>query len=345
MRHSLLSLVTAVSAVGLLAACSGSSGSAPAAGSASGGSSAAAGPVTVRFVYDWISPDMELIPVAAAIGNGCYKDAGISTEVSFPPDNSTTVKILGTGKADIGLTTTTDVMFAQQQKVPIKAVANYSQSNNWGLIGRPGEPVDITRLKGKSVGVYTDSWTKAMMPFLLETANLKPTDVKQIVAQSDDMALLLAKKIDLATNTMNYGIPSVTEATKQQPTQLLAKDAGAPDVPIWDYSVNTDWLERNGPVVQRWLAATLKGTQWAEAHPEEAVTMFEKAYPKNGYTHAYNVEAWNLTIPFLKTASGQYFTQTDQQWTELGNAMKSVGDLPSVAAPSAYYTNEYLPTP
>ena len=45
----------------------------------------------------------------------------------------------------------------------------------------------------------------------------------------------------------------------------------------------------------------------------------------------------------MQDDAGQYFTQTDEQWTTLGEALKGIGELDTVADPSAYYTNEYLP--
>ena len=53
---------------------------------------------------------------------------------------------------------------------------------------------------------------------------------------------------------------------------------------------------------------------------------------------------WTETFKFMKNNDGSLLTQSDEQWTELGDALKSIGQLDTVAEPSAYYTNEYLPT-
>ena len=67
-----------------------------------------------------------------------------------------------------------------------------------GLFGRPGEPLPLDDLKGKSIAIYTDSWTKAMMPFVLKAAKLTEDDL--IIAQDSDTDLLLAGKIDIAAD-------------------------------------------------------------------------------------------------------------------------------------------------
>jgi len=79
------------------------------------------------------------------------------------------------------------------------------------------------------------------------------------------------------------------------------------------------------------------------ANPSKAATLFDKTYPASGYTDAYNISGWQLTIPFLKNASGKYFVETDAQWSTLSQALKSIGLISKVPAPSSYYTNKFLP--
>jgi ABC-type nitrate/sulfonate/bicarbonate transport system substrate-binding protein len=230
---------------------------------------------------------------------------------------------------------------AVQAEVPVMSIANYSASNNWGLFTKPGVPISLDTLKGKTISGFGDTWTEAMLPFVLKTAGLTKDDVK-IVTVDDDTPLLLSGKVDISTNTTNYLAPAVLEATGQEPGVLLAKDAGAPNVPIWVYAASSSFLAANGEVASAWLEATRKATEWAIANPEDAVTAFERAYPQNGYSHGYNVAAWQATIEVLKNPAGELFTQSDAQWTELANALQSTGAIKQAAAPSKYYTNEYI---
>lgn len=326
---------TITAAVLALASCGGKA--APATSSPA----AAGTPTAVRFVFDWPTPDFELIPVVIGLEKGFYKDARLDVAVSFPPDTATTVKVLGTGGGDIGLVTTTDMVAAVQSQVPITSIANYSQENNWGLFTKPGVAITLDTIKGKTISGFGDTWTQAMLPFVLKSAGLTDADVKQVVV-TNDAPLLLSGKVDIATNTTNYLPPTVMESTGKEPGVLLAKDAGAPNVPIWVYAGQADFLKAHPDAAKAWLAATAKATQWAIDNPEAAVTAFETAYPKNGYSHAYNLAGWNATVKVLKDSAGALFTQTDTQWSDLANALVSVGALKKAAAPSAYYTNSYL---
>lgn len=331
---------TLAAALLALAACGGGSNSS-ADGSASTSASSGGTPTAVRFVFDWPTPDFELVPIVVGMERGYYKDAGLNVSVSFPPDTATTVKVLGTQDGDVGLITTTDMIAAAQANIPVKSIANYSQSNNWGLFTAPGVPISIDSLAGKTISGFGDTWTKAMLPFVLKTAGLTSSDVKEVVVDND-VPLLLSGKIDIATNTTNYLPPAVQESTGKQPGVLLAKDAGAPNVPIWVYAGQSTFLQDHADAAKAWLAATGKATQWAIDNPEAAVTAFEKAYPKNGYSHGYNLAGWKATVDVLKDSSGQLFTQTDAQWTELADALKAVGVISKTNDPSDYYTNEYI---
>ncbi len=320
----------------LLAGCSS------AASSAGATTSAPRALTTVSFAYDWPTPDFGMVPVVVAMDKGYYKASGITLKPIFPPDTSTAMKIVGIGQANVGYDTTTDIAFARQQSVPAISIANVSQSNNWGLVGRPGEKINIRALRGKSIGIYSDSWTKAMLPFVLQHAGLTEADVKLVTAASDDIPLLLARKIDVATETTNFGAVEVRTTTRKAASVLLANKVGAPNVPIWNFVANQQYARQHPGTVRAFLSATRKGMIWSVAHPGPAVRLFEKMYPKNGASHAYNLDGWEATAALLKGPHG-YLIETARQWSQLTNALKRVHVLSKVLPPSGYYTNKYQP--
>jgi len=245
-----------------------------------------------------------------------------------------------TGDADIGFQGTSDVIFANNAGAPIVSIASLSVHNNWCLFGRPGEPVELKTLKGKSIGVYADSWTKAMMPFVLKKADLSAGDVKEIVVSSGDIPLLLAKKLDLATNTENYATADVQGAIGQNPTQLCGAELGVPDVPVWVYTASRPWLAKNGAIATKWLSATRKALAFASEHPDDAIAIYANRYPKD-HSKTDAIE-WKTLVPLLKGPDG-YFKQSADKWTELAQSMKDTGSISEVRPASDYFTNEYLP--
>ena len=315
---------------------------------AAGGASSAA-TTTITFAYDFPGPDFELTPVVVAQDLGYFKAAGLHVNVSFPPDTSSTTKLLTTNSAQIGFLTTTDMGVAVNAGAPVLSVANYSMRNNWALFAKPGTkltPGNLTAaLKGKRIFSYGDTWTESMLPFVLRYAKLNASQVKIVTAPTgNDLTDLLAGKVDISTSTTNYEIPGFQgSGTKGTEVQLLGTKVGAPDIPVWVYAVTRSYAASHGATVKTFLAAVKKATVWAAANPVKAAADFSKAYPKSGYTNAYNLEGWRLTIPFLTNAHHQYFTQTAAQWSTLANALKSIHLIKSVPAPTTYYTNRFLP--
>jgi putative hydroxymethylpyrimidine transport system substrate-binding protein len=295
---------------------------------------------TIRMVQEWPVADGFWIPWIVARDKGWYKAAGIDLKIIPPPTVADTVKFLGTGSADIGFTTILDVIFAKAQNAPITSIGAYSQSNNWGLIGRQGEKFTVASLKGKTVGIYNDAWTKAQLSIMLKSAHLTLNDIKMVAAASDVVPLLLTKKVDVATGVTNAEASEVRTVGHQKPYMLFAKDYGVPNSPIWLIGANTNWLKKNPQLAKTWFQVTEKGLRWSIAHPSEAVKMFEKAYPK-AESYAYALDQWKATIPLFKSPGG-YFHQTAAQWSGLLPALKQQKLITKALPLSSYFTNQYL---
>jgi len=295
----------------------------------------------VRVVFDWPGIDFEAVPLTVGNARGFYKKAGLDVRIVIPPSTSTTVKLLATSNGDIGFDTTTDVVFAQAAGIDVKSIANYSQNNNWGLVAKPGAKINIKKIKGKSIGIFTDSWTKAMMPYVLKAGHVSASQVKQPIFSSDDIAPLLAGKIDLATNTLNYAIPQVQSATGKKPSVLLATKFGAPNVPVWVYTATSSWLKGHGSQAKAFLSATRKAFAWSIAHPAAAVNYYLAAFPKINGGKKYSLDGWKATIPALGPTSS-LLKQRAQEWTQVARALHSVGLLSKPLPASKYFTNAYL---
>lgn len=299
----------------------------------------------VTYAYDWIGPDMEIIPVLAAQEEGFFRAEGLDVSVVFPPSTASTSQFLALNKAQIGFITTADMADAIAGKVPLLSIANFSMSNNWGLFTKPGVTTPLSALKGKTVFSYGDNWTDAMLPFVVKHAGLTMNQIK-VVSGTNDVAELLAGKINFSTNTTNYEIPYIKAATKTHvgPGEVLTGSAiGVPNIPIWNYATTTSYAHAHGKVLKEFLAAVLEGTKWAIKNPVDGVKLLDKTYPDNGETFGTNLQAWNLTVPLLTNAQGGFFTETDAQWSTLDAALKATKQISKIPAASSYFTNAYQP--
>ena len=307
-----------------------------------GGGDDGDGVTELTVATEWPFPDPLWIPFLAAEDQGFYEEAGLDVTIQPPPDNSTTMRMLDGGQAQVGLSAITDVVFARGEGLGVVSVSNMTQGNNWGLFSLDGEPIDVSALEGKTIGIYNDSWTAAMLPLMLESGGLTMNDVHTVAATTSVIPLLLEGEIDVATEVTNLGGVEITTSGGEEPQVLLAPEVGAPDTPVWVYVASSSFAEENPEVVTAWLEATRRGAEWASDNVEEAVALFEETYPDVAGAHEYNVEAWEATIPLL-TVDDSFPEQTDEQWTSFTDALVAAEQFDEALDPGEYYTNDYLP--
>jgi ABC-type nitrate/sulfonate/bicarbonate transport system substrate-binding protein len=177
---------------------------------------------------------------------------------------------------------------------------------------------------------------------MLGSAGLTLDDVQTVSATASVIPLLLEGEVDVATEVTNLGGVEIVTSGGVEPQVLLAPEVGAPDTPVWVYVASSEWAAGNGDLVTAWLEATRQGSEWAIDHPEDAVALFEETYPEAATDNGYNLAAWMATIELLMR-DGEWFTQTDAQWTEFAQALVDAGQLDEVLAPAEYFSNDYLP--
>jgi len=323
-----------VSLVALLAGCSGAYQPA--------GESAAASPTTVRMVQEWPVADAMWIPWVVAKKNGFYREAGVDVQLIPPPNSAATIQYLGTGRADVGFSTSMDIVFAKAQNVPVVSIAAYGGKNNWGLLSLPGQPTALKDIKGKTIGTYNDSWSKAQLRMMLQSVGLGLDDVKLVTASSDTVPLLLQHKVDAITGVTNAEGSELASQGVADYVMTPARDHGVPDSPVWGLSANTDWLAKNRGTAVGFMRATIRGWQYALAHPEEAVRSFLAEFP-TAESPEFATRQWADTAGlFGPVVDAKTIRQTDAMWAGLLDAAVKANLVPHAGAPGTHYTNEIL---
>jgi ABC-type nitrate/sulfonate/bicarbonate transport system substrate-binding protein len=330
----------ALSCTIVLAACGQGD---PEAATESGGASESSGKLTkITMVQEWPVADGFWIPWTLGKEKGFYEEAGIDLEIVAPPTVADTMKFLGTGRADLAFTTIMDVVFAREQGAAVTSIGRYTDGNNWGLLTKAGDKITVEQLKGKTVGIYNDAWTKAQLGIMLADAGLKMSDIKTVSASDDTVPLLLRDKVDAITGVTNAeGTGIVTNGEK--PGEFLpASEHGVPDSPVWVFAGNDEWLKANPELAKKFMAATAKSLVYAKDHPEEGVEAYFKAYSK-AYDRSFITQQWKDTVAlFEQSADGSWFSQQEDQWQPLLDAVKEHGIVKKVEPATAYFTNEYL---
>lgn len=295
----------------------------------------------LTFIQEWPVPDGFWVPWILGSKKGFYAEEGIELEIVTPPTVADTMKFVGTGAAQVAFTTVMDVIFAKEQQAPVTAIARYGRSNNWGILSAQGAPLTVAELKGKTIGIYNDAWTKAQLTMMLADAKLTLDDVATVAAADDTVPLLLQKKVDAITGITNAEGTGMMTAGGQKAEFIPAIEHGVPNTPIFMIAANDDWLKANPDLAKAFLRATKKSIEYAVAHPAEGIAAFMELYAK-AYDEKFITQQWADTIPLFGEMSPDMMVSNEADWALLLAALKKFGVVAAPLDPSAYYTNQYL---
>lgn len=295
----------------------------------------------LTFIQEWPVPDGFWVPWILGSKKGFYAEEGIELEIVTPPTVADTMKFLGTGRAQVAFTTVMDVIFAKEQQAPVTAIARYGRGNNWGILSPQGAPLAVADLKGKTIGIYNDAWTKAQLTMMLADAGLTLDDVSTVAATDDTVPLLLQKKVDAITGITNAEGTGMATTGGQRAEFLPATAHGVPNTPIFMIAGNDDWLKANPDLAKAFLRATQKSIEYAVAHPDEGVAAFFDLYSK-AYDEKFITQQWKDTVPLFGEIGPDLMVSNEADWVALLDALKKFKVVSEVLEPSAYYTNQYL---
>lgn len=296
----------------------------------------------VTFIQEWPVADGFWIPWILGKQKGFYAAEGIDLDIEAPPTVADTMKFLGTGSADVAFTTVMDLIFAKEQGAPVKAIGRYGQGNNWGILAKAGTALTVEGLKGKSVGIYNDAWTKAQLALMLKSAHLSLDDVTLVSASDDTVPLALENKVDVITGITNAEGTEMLTSGKQPPAFMPAIEHGVPNTPIFMFAANEKWLAKNPDLARHFMKATAASMDYSIAHPDEGVAAFGAAYSK-AYDPVFIQQQWKDTVPLFGTPGAGMLVLDDKDWAALLVSVKDLGLVKDPLPVSQYYTNEYLP--
>src|SRR5476649_1081724 len=252
------------------------------------------------------------------------------------------MKFPGTGRANVAFTTVMDIIFAKEQGAPVEAIGRYGKENNWGIISAQGHPYTVAGLKGKTIGIYNDAWSKAQLALMLNSAGLSMNDVNLVTAADDTVPLLLQQRVDAITGISNAEGTEMTTMGKQTPEFLAATQHGVPNTPILMFAGNQAWLKANPQLAKAFMRATEKSIRYAVEHPAQGVAAFGKAYSK-AYDPAFIKQQWQDTVPLLTPVDGSSLRMDLAVWQALLAAVQAQGIVKSPLPAEQYFSNQYLP--
>jgi len=309
------------------------------AGLAWAGTAAADTPVT--FQLNWYAGGANA-GFAAALVEGYYKDAGLDVTIVQGNGSGNTAQMVASGQAHLAYA---DAVTASQliaKGAPMRVVSTIYQSNPTEVEALKATGItSVKELEGKKVGVPAGSSQATMLPLFFEANQIDESKLSLVnMPPSSMVPALLQGSVDAILGSVDdYQIQATSQGAELD--RFTFAEHGVPTVSTSIFASNK-FIAENPEVLEKFIAASLKGWSFALDNPEKAVADLKATFPDMDEKLAAQQLA---AIPELFCSGGAEYMgkATDAHWARTQDLMSKVGLLPEGADPTEYYTNDFLP--
>jgi putative hydroxymethylpyrimidine transport system substrate-binding protein len=223
-----------------------------------GGSASDDAPDRVTLALDF-TPNAVHAPIYAASGHG------IDLRIRKPGSGPDSLKLVASGRADLGILDIHDLAIAKARGADVVAIGALVQKPLAALVGQPG--IDRPRdLEGKVVGVSGLPSDPAFLRAILEHDGADYRRVKQVVIGFSAVTRLLSQRVDAVPVFWNAEGVALREKGLDV-SEFRVEDYGAPPYPEVVLITSRKTLEARRDVLKRTVAAIDDGVAEARAHP------------------------------------------------------------------------------
>ena len=265
--------VAAAVGAAALTCCAAACGSANPGSSATGQSSN-----SISFMLDW-TPNTNHIGLYVAQEKGYYRDAGVNVKI-LPTAQAGAEVSVENGVADMGFTTLSNVAAFNAQGSDLTLVFDLTQKPvaRWCALASRTDITSPKDFDGKTFVSFGSAEQTAVIRQMIKTAG-GTGEFKTATAGTNTFATLTSGKGDFAGFYATWeGVESKLEGPALN--CFIASDWGVPGNPDQlGFAVKTSWLKNSDHqrTLRKFLKATMRGYDYALAHPDAAADLLVKA--------------------------------------------------------------------
>lgn len=325
-----------------------SSSSTSSATSASSGtvqkSSSTSKPLTqVTLRLDWIASGYQA-PWVVASDNGYYKAAGLDVKILQGKGSATCAETVGNGSDTFGACDSGTAAKLISKGDPIKVLAVWVQQSPMGFEYNP--PFKLTnarQLLGKTLITSSGSASNQILGAVVGPDGIKKSQLKlDFVSPSAFPTILKRHPSYVVLGWVN------TDYQRIQKIDPKARATSYAQLGVNTLNIGTitslNEIKDHPNVVRSFLAASVKGWNYAIKHPQTAVNDLVKQFPKAD--PKLMLAGWQKTLTMLHTKNTQgkpVGWMSKKDWQQTINLLHQYAGMKNVKPLNAYYTNQYLP--
>ncbi len=303
---------------------------------------------TMQLALDW-TPNTNHTGIYVALKNGWYKDQGIDLQL-LPSSNVTPDVLVSSGKADVGISSTESIVADAAANQPVVSIAAIMQHNTSALVTLKSS--GITRagqLDGKIYGGFGAPYENAVVGEIIKHDGGKGT-FKNVTLNVDAMQALQSKRVDFAWVFEGW---EVIQAQRQG-TQLNIfpiTDYGVADYYTPNIITSPTEMKQKPDLLRRFMAATVKGYEYARTHVQESAQDLIDVAPKGTFPDTGLVVASQQFLsPRYADTGRKWGMQDASAWHGYPEFILATGGVQDAAGKTvkslnldAMYTNQFIP--
>lgn len=251
----------------------------------------------LTLILDWfVNPDHGPIIVAQELGY--FAEAGLEIETISPADPNDPPRMVAAGRADLAVTYQPQLHLMLHQDLPLVRVGTLVSTPLTCLVVLADGPVrEIADLRGRKIGYAVAGVQEALLGGMLGTHGLEVADVEAINIGWSISPALMSGQVDAVIGAYRNFELNQLALEGMEGRCFFPEDEGIPAYDELIYVANPDRMDRD--LIQRFLTATERATQYILNHPEEAWEIFASTAPE--LQTELNELAWGDTYPRFAT--------------------------------------------
>jgi ABC-type nitrate/sulfonate/bicarbonate transport system substrate-binding protein len=296
----------------------------------------AADSVTVRL--KWLN-QAQFAGFYVARENGFYKDAGLDVSIQPGGPDFPAIQMVAGGNEQFGVTSADQILVAREKGVPVVAVAVLYRKSPFVLFSLKSSGIDTPeKFLGRKIGVKIGGNEELVYRAVLKKTAVPAAGLTEIPVKFD-LTPLLTGQIEVWPG---YSINEVIAAREKGFEVNVISPANYGLNFYADTLFTTEKMISEHPdLVKRFVAATVKGWNYATEHPEEAANITVKYGNKLAYPH--ELAMMKESIDLLKPDRKPIGTMDAAQWSGLESFLIEGGFMKTPISLDQAYNTKFLP--
>jgi putative hydroxymethylpyrimidine transport system substrate-binding protein len=249
----------------------------------------------VTIILDWLL-NTNHAALFAALNGGAFARAGLDVTLIAPSDPDLPPRLVAAGQADMAVSYGTEINLIASAGLPLLRIATLIDTplNTLMALGSSGIRT-LADLKGKKIGVSVSGFEEAILDAMLQSANLRTTDVTIINVNYDLVTALLSRRLDAVMGGFRNAEVLQVQELGEKPVVFLPEQHG---IPLYDELILVIRQDRRqNPLFKRFVTALQEGTDTLLKDPQKLWKAFANAHPE--LDTPLNLACWNATMPVI----------------------------------------------